>query len=338
MTYADVVTADAPVAWWRGNGTTADEIAGGTAGVLTGGATYGAGVLPIAPTRQSFSLDGVDDYVSVADQAKLDLTGDMTLECWIVPNSIGAVGNSRALFTKGISTTSNIYGLQFTDGKLEMRTRGSDGVSIRSTAPSQAVVGQTYHVVGTVSGTTQRLYVNGVLVASTTTNGPLIANAQPLRIGTFNGTSEFFNGRISEVAVYNRALSAAEVTEHYDAGQVVAPPADPPTANAGADLAGVEPYTLVTLEGEDSGDLGTVDIRQWAQTAGPTVTLVNANTATATFEAGGALTPITYTFSYTVTDNSTGLSATDSVSVTTLPVSERISVSGTKVPAKVRVI
>lgn len=107
-----------------------------------------------------------------------------------------------------------------------------------------------------------------------------------------------------------------------------------PTANAGTDQTAVEPWATVTLSGTDSDSDGTVASRLWAKTTGSAVTLTNAATATATFTAPPSIAGETMTFSYTVTDNG-GLTGTDSVNVTVLPVTERAAIGGVEVPMRV---
>ena len=73
---------------------------------------------------------------------------------------------------------------------------------------------QWHHLVGTADGSRTRIYVDGVLVDEDvfTSNG--INSTQTLAIGQDNGVnggSYFFNGKIDDVRIYNRALSAAEV-------------------------------------------------------------------------------------------------------------------------------
>jgi hypothetical protein len=62
-------------------------------------------------------------------------------------------------------------------------------------------------------GSTLRFYVDGVLKNTITgPNQPIQQGNQNLRIGASNAQdSEFFNGMIDEVRIYNRALSAAEI-------------------------------------------------------------------------------------------------------------------------------
>src|SRR5947208_15349755 len=56
------------VAWYPGDGN-ADDIIGGNNGTLQNGATFASGMVD-----QAFSLDGIDDYVNIADTAALHLT------------------------------------------------------------------------------------------------------------------------------------------------------------------------------------------------------------------------------------------------------------------------
>jgi hypothetical protein len=67
-------------------------------------------------------------------------------------------------------------------------------------------------VATTYDGATQRLFVNGVEVASRPQTGPIAVGAGVLRIGGNNSwTGEFFQGEIDDVRVYNRALSQPEI-------------------------------------------------------------------------------------------------------------------------------
>ncbi len=97
---------------------------------------------------------------------------------------------------------------------------------------------------------------------------------------------------------------------------VNAPGNQAPTADAGDDQT-VDSGATVNLDGTGSADPdGTIDAYAWTQTAGPSVTLTGANTATPSFTAptGAGDPPVTLTFQLMVTDND-GATATDSVTV-----------------------
>ena len=88
-----------------------------------------------------------------------------------------------------------------------------------------------------------------------------------------------------------------------------------PVAQAGPDQT-VASGSLVTLDGSDS--VGNIDSYSWAQTGGPTVALVNANKAVATFIAPFVASAVTLSFRLTVVDNAKQ-AGTDSTSVNVQP-------------------
>jgi len=88
------------------------------------------------------------------------------------------------------------------------------------------------HLAGTYDGATERLYVNGVQVASKAQTGSIISSANPLQIGGDKIYGQFFQGLIDEVRVYNRALTANEIQNDMNrplAGS--SPPAGPTISN-----------------------------------------------------------------------------------------------------------
>jgi large repetitive protein len=72
-------------------------------------------------------------------------------------------------------------------------------------------------VVGTFDGSTQRLYVNGSLLVSRSQTGTASVTSNPLYLGSWSGSSEFFPGTIDEAAVYSKVLGASAVASHYNA-------------------------------------------------------------------------------------------------------------------------
>ncbi len=212
--YSDIVAADSPIAWYRGNGTLVDAIPGGSPATAMNGATFGPALTSVG--GQSFSLDGVDDYFSAPDQAKLDLTGQITIECWAWLDTLKAPGQFGTLFWKGATSATNRFGFQLVQNRVE--TQIGSNHYIRSSALATNTL---YHFVGVRTTTALNLYVNGQLdnaITSGTFSTATTANTEPLRIGSWDGAIEFLDGRIGEIAIYNRALTTAEINEHYTAG------------------------------------------------------------------------------------------------------------------------
>lgn len=87
---------------------------------------------------------------------------------------------------------------------------------------------------------------------------------------------------------------------------------DPPTADASNTAAYSYPSVVTTLDGTASDDPDSTETYAWVQTAGPTVTLTNANTDTATFTPASE---DTYEFTLTVDDGVYTPAPTDTVSI-----------------------
>ncbi len=216
-TYASTVNADAPVSYWRLgeiSGTTAADERATNPGTYQNSPTQGATSLLATDTaNKAVSLDGTNDNVKVASSSSLQLTSPLSLEAWIKPTSLPPSGSYATIIAKPGS-----YVLEF-DGPRLVFTIFQGGVLKTVQAPEGALVaGQAYHVVGTYDGTTQRLYVNGTQVASTALSGSATTNANPLYIGSWDGSSAFFKGTIDEPAVYKTALAGTRIGAHYEAG------------------------------------------------------------------------------------------------------------------------
>ena len=78
--------------------------------------------------------------------------------------------------------------------------------------PTTLAVNTWSHVATTYDGTTHRLFVNGAQVAAVGRSGKIATSPKPLRIGGNTVFGEWFSGTIDEVRVYNRPLTAAEIS------------------------------------------------------------------------------------------------------------------------------
>jgi hypothetical protein len=78
-----------------------------------------------------------------------------------------------------------------------------------------------YQVVGTFTTGSRKLYINGVLVNSDTQTGTIATDTRGMSLGAYGGTSGtngyFYNGSLAICRVYNRELSAAEVSQNFNA-------------------------------------------------------------------------------------------------------------------------
>jgi hypothetical protein len=132
----------------------------------------------------------------------------MTLEAWVLPTA--TQNGWRTLMQKEVDAF--FLHASGGGGTLQPTAGGTfNGSMDYFAAPTALAVNTWSHVALTWNGSTMRLYINGVEAASRARGGPMQTTTAPLRIGGNSPYGEFFLGRIDEVRVYNRALSAAEI-------------------------------------------------------------------------------------------------------------------------------
>ncbi|HNI05051.1 MAG TPA: MopE-related protein [Flavobacteriales bacterium] len=207
------------VAQWLFNGNLNDHSTNGNNGTAPGGASFTTGMDGTANGAFQF---GGSRYVLVPHSNSLNLgTGDYTYSVWL-NWAAGSLGN---IFDKGESCCSPYRGLQcFVDhpsaGVFHGRNNSSKAVSSSGGLGNNA----WHHIVHTRTGSTMRIYVDGVLNATATHPVENITTSIALFIGRNSASAiQFYSGKMDNLRLYNRALTAQEVTDlfaHEQAGNV----------------------------------------------------------------------------------------------------------------------
>jgi HKD family nuclease len=166
-----------------------------------------------------FTLKGTDSY-SIPDDPSLRLT-QFSVSAWFRTSSVFTA--DAIIVNKGgfnTSTSRLNYGVWLTsNGNLRGGFEESTGTDIFVTSPNRYNDGNWHYAVVTYDGSVLRLYVDGQQVASLNTNAMPATDTMPLTIGkNSSSNSNYFIGDIDEVRVYNRALSAQEVSDAYNNG------------------------------------------------------------------------------------------------------------------------
>jgi len=202
-----------PMAHWKlneGEGTVANDSAGATVGTVHG-ATWVDG-----RCGGALGFDGVDDYVDCGSDDAL-APERMTAAFWVWAEEplwnryvLGKATNMS--FSRDYTfTTDNEMKLEFSFGESAWK-------QVTLQTKDALPVGQWVHVAATRDGATASLYLNGQFESSATYLFPVTNKGQGLRIGsigTTDGWAGFFKGRIDEVRIYDRALTAEDVRELY---------------------------------------------------------------------------------------------------------------------------
>jgi len=197
--------APSPVAAYsfnEGSGTTVADASGtGNAGT-TGSATW--------TTQGKYGnalVFGSNKRVTVPDSASLHLASAMTLEAWVYPTTTPS--GWRDIVYKG---NDNYYLMGSSSPQARPAVGGTFAGSVTNVRGTSTIPANAWtHLAGTYNGSTIRLYVNGVQVASTAKTGALATSTNALSIGGDSLYGQYFTGRIDEVRVYNTALSASQI-------------------------------------------------------------------------------------------------------------------------------
>jgi hypothetical protein len=112
----------------------------------------------------------------------------------------------------------DIYYLEAESGVGAPATGGTFAGTPATIYGTSAVPANSWtHLAATYDGAMVRLYVNGVQVSSHAQTGAISSSANPVQIGGDTIYGQYFQGRIDEVRIYNRALSQAEIQTDMNA-------------------------------------------------------------------------------------------------------------------------
>ncbi|OGH14905.1 MAG: hypothetical protein A2687_04640 [Candidatus Levybacteria bacterium RIFCSPHIGHO2_01_FULL_38_26] len=186
---------------WSGiSGEVVDSSGNNNNGTAVNGATTAGGLL-----GRAGSFDGVNDEVQVSHATSID-PAVITFAAWVNPTNISS---SPVVMDKFGSTTG--WHMRIANGGSSFRCSISTTSGTIQNNVSFSFANNTwYHLACSYDGANVRNYVNGVLVGSPKAqSGSLTTGSGVLRIGS-RGLN-YFAGRIDEVKIFDRALTAQEI-------------------------------------------------------------------------------------------------------------------------------
>ena len=211
------VSGDEKIAWDVGPARNHGYFVGGAK--LTSG-RFGSGLL----------LDGSGDYLEIHRFRGLYNDSNFTLSAWIMLNELGVdndLQDSAIFATNGSGENTllfwyNVNSTSQANRSYSFNLGSTNNFLNRIDAPdSLAVKGVWQHLVVTVNGDLQIIYLNGDEIASTDFAGVGQANVEgnTLRLGSWDVSASLdFSGVLDEFRIYNSSLSSNEVSVLYGGG------------------------------------------------------------------------------------------------------------------------
>jgi hypothetical protein len=215
------------VGYWSFDGsqmsgnTATDGSGSGNSGTLTGGPTKTIGVL-----GQGVKFDGSDDYVTMGDAVALNGTQSRTISTWVKFSS-DPLTTAQWLVERGNATNATYWlwwngdnSFSLGDNTLVCGHRIANGTGEQIANTWTPVANMWYHVSCVYDGSQLIEYVNGVLLGSAgSATGSVTdetSSARTLQLGRRIATGgSNLNGILDDVRIYNRAISASEVSKLF---------------------------------------------------------------------------------------------------------------------------
>jgi Concanavalin A-like lectin/glucanases superfamily len=195
------------VAYYPLNGDVTDLLASGAEAGVYGGA---GGTDRFGDPAGAFQFDGFDDWVDT--RVSFDFE-PRTVSVWFRAGSLDG-GYQRMFVQNDASLAYGAFGMGISeDGRLEGRAGGNAAFF---PGPVSVEEGRWYHLVLIRSGPLESYYLDGALLdTSEATAGGSFGGRVELVLGATRIPDRFFDGRLDDLRIYERALSAEEVESLY---------------------------------------------------------------------------------------------------------------------------
>jgi hypothetical protein len=199
---------------YPGSGTAWTDLSrNGNNGTLTNGPTFSIA------NGGSIVFDGSNDYVTLTRPSAIVTSGSISISIWARWTTTGTTTGSIQMLVDNNHSASPVRGFVIQDRPdlSKVLTFSATSSVVGPSSSFQVGDGTWHHIVGTNDQSVSRLYIDGRLDGVASESGG-VSTVQPnVTIGYWQGGGRYLNGSVSQVSMYNRALSAAEILQNYNA-------------------------------------------------------------------------------------------------------------------------
>jgi gliding motility-associated-like protein len=200
------------VGYWPFCGNANDASGNGNNGVVNG-ATLNSD--RFNATNSSYYFNGISDFIRVNNSSSIQTPNGITMNLWVQFRGLGL--QSPRLFSKGWSPNGIELHTE-SNNNQKIRFGGTfSGAGYGPLSQTTLADGLWYMITAVDDGQAKKIYVNGILEGSLTHNyGSIPVTAVDLLFGRNSQlTTDFFNGSIDDVVLWNRPLTATEVAQLF---------------------------------------------------------------------------------------------------------------------------
>ncbi len=195
---------------YPGSGTTTTSLVGSNTGTLTNGVGFNS------DNGGSFTFDGVNDYIAFNNTITMS-NANLTSVAWVKLDSYLSQNSTIGFHPDSGSTGFRLYAVSTTS--LGVWTRTGIGSGVTSIDTSNGIpLNEWVQIVFVLNGTNGKVYKNGSeILSGTFTQTPATLSSAPVWISRYSSPGYYIDGKSTACMLYNRALTATEVAQNYNA-------------------------------------------------------------------------------------------------------------------------
>ncbi len=221
--------------------------------------------------NSAYNFDGINDLISIPDSNNLSITNNITMAAWVYVNSDNQ--NYHSILSKRLNGNwSYNLSLSYYFGpggsptevnKVFSGRRNNFGAQLEYKFSNEPIVfGQWLHITVKIENNVITFYKNGIDMGVNLYGNqftiPMINQAIGLAIGSNGDGGEWFNGKLDDIGIWNRALSEQEITNMYN-GVTYSDTCNAVSGSLTQGLVGYWPFCGNANDDSGNGHNGTVN-------------------------------------------------------------------------------
>jgi len=202
------------------SGSTAIDVWGSNDGTISGATTGQGGANDQYTTNESYDFDGSDD-VTVPHDSSLDVGTELSIAAFVNPDTMS--GNVPVVTKNNTTGTDEWFFGMVTGGNVRFFLDNGNGPELFQSSDTISTSVWSHIVITAKIGGPVTGYIDGVDAGADTTLsdfGSDFNNSIDLKIGE-GVFGSYFDGRIDDVRMYDKALSSSEVSDLYNNGSII---------------------------------------------------------------------------------------------------------------------
>ncbi len=252
------------VGYWSFNGN-ANDVSGNGNNGTNNGATLTTD--RNGNTNSAYSFNGTSSFINVPNSSSLQFNGGITFSVWLNASNIpvGAVNSTSYLMSKGADGGTPYSWISYLDtAEIALRMWNNNNLNngaVVTNSQFSITTNQWYNATFTFDGTNAKAYINGQLKSTVPATYTTFSNIYDLKFGRrhTSGLPYFFNGKLDDIGVWNRALTQTEITSLYTGVPQYSDTCNNVSGSLTQGLVGYWPFCGNSNDDSGNGNNGTVN-------------------------------------------------------------------------------